>query len=187
MNNPVLKVIASRSSIRAYTSKKLTKEEIDTLKKAALCSPTALNKQTQRFFFITSSSLNQEIEEVVVKHFEEEGNQNILEHLSARNNKVLYDAPLFVVIAVDSKNLFGKIDAGIAVQTLALAAKSMGLESVILGFPAIAFEVSSKGKYFKEKLDFPEGYEYGIGIVIGYGDTQKEPHTYDFCHAITIE
>lgn len=43
--NEVLKTIKERSSIRAYTDEKLTKEEINAVITAALQAPTARNMQ----------------------------------------------------------------------------------------------------------------------------------------------
>ncbi|MBQ5488300.1 MAG: nitroreductase family protein, partial [Clostridia bacterium] len=53
MENTVLDTILARSSIRAYTGEPLTCEQLAALKAAALASPTAMNRQDQRFVFIT--------------------------------------------------------------------------------------------------------------------------------------
>ncbi len=185
MNNPVLDVIASRSSIRDYTPEPLTADEISALKQAALAAPTARNEQNQRFYFITSPALKDEIDKAVVDYFVAKGDQAVVDLLASRNNKVLYDAPLYVAIAIDTNNPYGKVDAGIAVQNLALAAKSMGLDSVILGFPGMAFQ-GAKGADLKKKLGFPDGFEYGIGISIGHAAKGKEPHQGNPEHIITI-
>ncbi len=181
MSNQVLDTIKSRSSIRAYTPEKLTEDQIAALKEAALASPTAMNKQSQRYYFITSPELKQTIEQATVQAFAQ--NSTISKHLASRNNKVLYDAPLFIVIAVEEQNAYGKVDAGIAVQNLALAAKSLGLDSVILGLPAAAFAQQT----IKEQTGFAAGYEYGVGIAIGYKAEGKEPHKVNFDHIIEIK
>ncbi len=180
MSNQVLNTIKSRSSIRAYTQEKLTEAQIAALKEAALASPTAMNKQSQRYYFITSPDLKQTIEQATVQAFAQD--KNMSQHLASRQNKVLYDAPLFIVIAVEQQNPYGKIDAGIAVQNLALAAKSLGLDSVILGLPAAAFAQQS----IKEQTGFLPGYEYGVGIAIGYKAMDKEPHQVNLEHIIEI-
>lgn len=51
--NEVLKAIAQRSSIRAYTAKKLTDTEIKTLITAGLQAPTARNMQEVHFRLLT--------------------------------------------------------------------------------------------------------------------------------------
>ena len=127
MKNAVLDAIFTRSSIRAYTPEKLTNEELDALKQAALASPTARNSQLQRYYFITCDKLNREIEQAVVDTMIAQG-----EYPAEKRDKckgaVLFEAPLLVVIAVRSDNSWGEVDAGIAVENLAIAAKSMGLD-----------------------------------------------------------
>lgn len=186
MKNSVLDVILSRSSIRAYADTPLTEEALSALKEAALASPTARNLQAQRYIFITNKAILAEIERIYVDHVVSSGDQEATDRLIARNYKVLYNAPLFVVVAIDPSNAYGKVDAGIAVENLALAAKSLGLDSVILGLPAFCFN-GERGADLRGKVSFPEGMVYGIGIAIGYPAMDKEPHETDSSHIICIK
>ncbi len=70
------------------------------------------------------------------------------------------------------------MDAGIAVENMALAAEDLGLGNLIIGciFDAIRGE---KKEYFSKALKFPENYEYEIAIAFGHKAMNKEPHTYD--------
>ena len=58
-------------------------------------------------------------------------------------------------------------------QSLAIAAKGMGLDSIILGLPRVAFEDRYDNKW-QEKLKFPPGHIYGISVAIGHGDEKFE-------------
>ncbi len=89
-----------------------------------------------------------------------------LEHNKSRNNKIFYDAPVVFVISMQENKA---MDVGIMAQSIAIAAKGMGLDSVILGFPRVSFEEKYQEKW-KQTLDFPEGYVYGISVAVGYGD-----------------
>jgi nitroreductase len=184
MKNCILDAISARSSIRAYTDTPLTEEELSALKTAALASPTARNTQTQRYLFITNKAILSEIEQAYIEHVAASGDEAAKERLASRNNKILYDAPLFVIVAIDPKGSFTKVDAGIAAQTLALAAKSLGLDSVILGLPAVSFE-SKRGPELREKMKFPPELAFGIGIAIGHRAMDKVPHESDPTHVIT--
>ncbi len=90
-------------------------------------------------------------------------------------NKIFFDAPLVIVISMEEEK---GMDVGILVQSLALAAKGMGLDSVILGFPRVSFD-SVFDKKWNEKLCFPENYVYGISIAIGYGDEEGRSRQVD--------
>ena len=185
LDNFVLETIARRSSIRAYLPKPLTQDQIAALKCTALASPTAVNAQSQRFIFITNYEVLASIEQAVVNRITESGDQSSIDRISSRNNKVLYDAPLFIIIAIDPNNAYGKVDAGIAVQNLALAAKSMGLDSVILGMPGMAF-TGEGSDILRAQTKFPLGLEYGIGIAIGYRAMDKSRHEYTLSHIIDV-
>ena len=70
------------------------------------------------------------------------------------------------------------LDAGIAVENIALAAEGLGLGSVIIGVIKGAMS-GEKKVYFSKALNFPENYEFEIAIAIGHKAVEKEPHEYD--------
>ena len=186
MENQTLKAIFERSSIRAYAKEPLAKDAVDTLKQVALSAPTAMNRQELRFFFITSQKMISQIERAAIASYKASGNKEVVDRIESRGNTLMYHAPLFVIVAINPHNCYAKIDAGIAVSHLAIAAKSMGLDSVILGLPSAAFN-GETGDDMKQKLGLPEGYEYAIGISIGQAAMQKSPHESDESHIIDVE
>ena len=64
--NEVIKTMLVRRSIRAYKDTKLTDEELFLLKQAALSAPTAMNRNDQRFAFVSDASVITRIENDVV-------------------------------------------------------------------------------------------------------------------------
>lgn len=170
----VLKAIESRSSTRGYTAEKLTEAELDTLLRAGLQAPTAANRQ--------------EIHITVV-----DGGAPILAELEAVKNAALdtvpphnfyYEAPTVLFLSGDAKMVWSPVDAGIAVENIALAAEGMGLGSLIIGCVRAALS-GEKKEYFAKALRFPEGYEYQVAIALGHKATSKEPHTYDMAKNVT--
>lgn len=184
MENQVLNAILTRSSIRAYKDEALTAEQLDALKKAALASPTAMNRQQQRFVFVTNSAVIEKIDRSVFEGIEKSGNTAFAERIKERGGKTLYAPPLLVLIFA-SENRYAPVDAGIAVENLAICAKSLGLDSVILGMPSLAFD-GAEGQRLAAELGVPEGYCFRIGISIGKKDTEKAPHEVDPAHIIEI-
>lgn len=178
--NQTLNAIFTRSSIRAYKDEPLTEEELKTLESVALATPTAMNRQSQRYFFVTDKQLIKDIE-VAVGEVIREGDEQMYKNFCERGGKVMYDAPLFVVVAIDQSGRFSRVDAGIAVGALAIAAQSMGLSSVILGMPRMAFE-GPRGKELSERIGIPEGLEFEIGIAIGHAAMEKPQHESDPNH-----
>ena len=184
-DNMVLDTIFARSSIRAYKDDPLTSEQISTLADAALASPTAMNAQKQRFYFITDKDFILEWERFVCEDIEKNSTDAMKQKMADRKGKVFYNAPLVVVIAVDNSGNFAQCDSGIAAAHLALAAKSMGLDSVILGLPKLAFK--EHGDRIREKLGMDDNLDFAIAVSIGYAAMDKAPHDTDSTHVIYID
>jgi nitroreductase len=162
MSNPVLNAIADRRSIRGYKLEQITNEQLDTILTAARQSPSARNKQPWHFTVVQNSD--------IIKEVNDEANK-ILE----RTDDIFFDAPTTIFISCDTSWKWGRLDSGIVVQTMALAAHSLGLGSVILGLPDAAF-TGPRGDYFHKLLKFPEEYKFAVAIAIGVPAITKEAH-----------
>ena len=75
-----------------------------------------------------------------------------------RNYDVFFGAPLVVFITLPEtpRSRFAEVDAGIAVENLALSAQGMGLGSVILGRPRDVLDGENR-KDWAQRLGFPGG------------------------------
>lgn len=184
MTNEVLETILKRSSIRAYSPEKLTDEELAALKTAALAAPTAMNRQEQRFVFVTDPDKLELLEKSIMDNIIRSGSVEFAERIKARGGRTTYWAPLVVIICSKPSH-FSRVDAGIAVENIALAAKSIGLDSVILGMPEGAFTCEG-GEALKEAMRFPEGYEFSIAIAVGHRAMDKAPHERNEEHVINV-
>ena len=175
--NTTIDTIMARRSIRAFKPDPLTKEQTDALINVAVTSPTAINSLNWHFSFIQNTDTILEFEKDIVDGIMNGEVERFKEKTKERGYKAVYDATLFVIISAKPSQ-YSHIDAGIAVQSLAIAAKSMGLESVILGLPKLVFD-SDKAEYWAKKLNFPEGHEFVISIAIGHGAMGGNEKTLD--------
>ena len=175
--NAIIDTIMTRRSIRAFTPEPITKEQTEALVNVAVTSPTARNTLNWHFSFIQNMDTILEFEKDIVVGIMNGEVEVLKERTKERGNKAVYDAPLLVVISAEPTQ-YSHIDAGIAVQSLAIAAKSMGLDSVILGLPALVFE-GPRADFWAEKLNFPKGNEFVISIAIGHGAMEGNPKTLD--------
>jgi nitroreductase len=154
MGNPVLSAIAERRSIRAYQDRKLGREEIDTLLTAAREAPSAANRQPWHFSVVQNQAILREINEEASRVMEKD------------QGDIFYKAPLAIFLSCDASSRWGRLDCGIAVENIALAAHALGLGSVILGRPEAAF-TGPRGAYFNQLLKFPEGHSFAVAIAVG--------------------
>lgn len=165
----VIEAIKERSSTRGYTSEPLTDAELQTLIHAGLQAPTAANKQEIHFTVLKGDN-------PILTELEEEKNR--LRNITVQEHNFYYEAPVVVILSADSSYKWSPLDAGIAVENMALASEDLGLGSLIIGciFDAMRGE---KKEYFSKALKFPDNYEYEIAIAFGHKAVNKEPHTYD--------
>lgn len=174
ISNDTIQYILGRSSIRAYQNKPLNKELIDLLKKSVLAAPTARNRQQLRYVFVTDQGIIEQIDERIF-HYCDPEMKTIMEERNS--SSFFYGAPLCVLIT-GKDTLWIDIDAGIAIQTLAIAAQSLGLSSVILGMPRLAFKKDDP-KNCRALLEIGEDEKFCIAIAIGYADMTKAPHPHN--------
>lgn len=172
----VTEAIRKRSSTRGYTDEPLTDEELNTLLHAGLQAPTAANRQEIHFTVLRDGN-------PVLAELEKEKNR--LRDISDPPHNFYYEAPIVVILSADSEFRWGALDAGIAVENMALAAEELGLGSLIIGciYDALRGE---KEAYFSRALELPEKYEYEIAIAFGHKAVSKEPHTYDAQAQVTF-
>lgn len=167
--NSIIEAIEKRSSTRGYTEEPLSEAQLSTLIQAGLQAPTAANKQEIHFTVLKG-------DHPVLKELEDE--KNLLRQIASPAHNFYYEAPTVVIISADSAYKWGSLDAGIAVENMALAAEGLGLGNLIIGCIRDAME-GGKKEYFAKSLQFPAGYEYKIAIAFGYKAVTKQPHTYD--------
>ncbi len=172
----VLETIAKRSSTRGYTADALTKDELDKLIEAGLQAPTGANKQEMHFTVLKGD--NPILAEI-------EAEKNALRGLDHVEHNFYYEAPTVIIISAEAGYKWSVVDAGIAVENIALLSEEMGLGNLIIGCIYDALH-GEKKKYFEEKLKLPEGYEFEIAIAVGHKAVTKEPHTYDASKQVTV-
>ncbi len=169
----VLKTIERRSSTRGYTAEKLTPAELDALITAGLQAPTATNRQELHFTVLPGDA-------PVLFDI-----QSAMGGRARPEKNFWYDAPTVIVISGEAGFRWTAVDAGIAVENIALAAEDLGLGNVILGCLKAAMDGNATGN-FARTLDFPEGYTFQIAIAVGRKSAEKEPHTYDREKQVTV-
>lgn len=169
----VLTAAASRSSTRDYTSEPLTEGELEALLTAGLQAPTATNRQELHFTVLRGDApILFEIQSVMGDRRRPEKN-------------FWYDAPTVILISGETSFGWTPIDAGIAVENIALTAEALGLGSVIIGCLKGAM-LGPDRERFAEALRFPQGYDFQIAIAVGRKASGKEPHGYDRARQVTV-
>ncbi|MBQ1457638.1 MAG: nitroreductase family protein [Butyrivibrio sp.] len=172
----VFEVIKERSSTRGYTEEKLSDAELNAVIEAGLHAPTATNRQELHFTVVSGD--NPVLTEI-------EAEKNLLRNLDKVEHNFYYEAPTVILISAEKGFRWSHVDAGIAVENMALAATELGLGNLIIGCIYDALH-GDKKDYFAKKLSLPEGYEFEIALAVGHKAVTKEPHTFDKDKQVTI-
>ena len=119
-----LDVIMTRTSIRAYTGDPISKEQLETILKAGMAAPTAMNGQPWRFVAVTDKA---KIQEVFGGGFRSEMFDNAAAVILVCGQTVSDGRP----------NMFWYEDCSAAAENILLAAHALGLGAVwTAGYPA---------------------------------------------------
>ncbi len=175
--NETLKTIAERYSCRDFSSAPLTDEQVKAIVDAALASPSAVNRQPWHVIMVTDKALIDEFNDEGMNVLAAAEDKSGYERIKQRGGKIFYNAPCMLVAASDG-SAYSLMDCGILSENVALAAHSLGLGSVICGMAGIPLN-GPNGEEWKKRLQFPEGYGFGIAVLIGTANSGKEPHEHD--------
>jgi nitroreductase len=176
--NPTLATIAARYSCRAYDARPPERDKLLAVAQAALCAPSGMNRQPWRIVVVTDKGFIEEMDTEGMRIISQWEDKAAYNRFMARGGSLFYDAPVMLVVA---KLPGTDADTGIVCQTIALAAHSVGLASVICGMAGVVLG-GEKGEKntFIQRLDLPEGYEFGMAVLVGYAkEGGGKPHVPD--------
>lgn len=158
--NAVIDNIMTRTSVRSYSDRQVSQEQIETLLRAAMAAPTAGNKQPWRFVVINDRSILDSISE------------------KFHSMHMAGNASVAVVMCGDTTATFegeGRDywiqDVSAASENLLLAAHAIGLGAVWCGI----YPVSERVGAFSTMLGLPGNIIPMACICIGYPDGLTEP------------
>ncbi|MBU0992223.1 MAG: nitroreductase family protein [Proteobacteria bacterium] len=162
----LINTIKERRSVRNFSEKNISEDILNHLLESVRWSPSWANTQCWEIIIIKDSTIRENLKNVI----------------SPKNpaTKSIISAPLlFAVcgkknsagfykdIAVTQLGDWMMFDLGIAVQSLCLAAHSLGLGTVIVG----SFDHAAAGKI----LQVPSGYETIVLVPAGYPEKIPSP------------
>ena len=161
-----IECIKRRRSIRKYKSKPIDHSIIDSIVSAASYSPSWKNTQITRYIAIEDSSIQDTIAERFTPSF---------------NSNIVKQAPMLIAVtfvkgrcgferdgsySTKKGDRWQMFDVGVSCQSFCLAAKELGLGTVIMGI----FDEDG----ISDLLHIPEDQELAALIAIGYPDMDPE-------------
>jgi len=185
-----MKEILERYSCRAYTGDALKENEIKAIADAALASPSGLNRQPWHIIIVTNKKLLDEMCAEGMQILKDKPDQTAYNRLMERGGTMFYNAPAMFLVATNVANMYNlsgvlhdnismeAVDLGIVCQNIALAAQHLELGNVICAMAGITINGPNKDKWYA-KLNIPQGFEFGMAVLVGKAKTTKPPHELD--------
>lgn len=160
--NAAIECIMTRSSVRAYSTREVSKGVVDTILMAGMAAPTAANQQAWEFVVVTEDSLKNRISEA----FE--------------YTKMVKDCAFAVVVCGNMDKLFPgdmrdggfwSLDCSAASENMLLAAHALGLGGVWCGI----YPLEEREKTLAGILELPTNLRPLNVLSFGYPSAATTP------------
>ncbi len=146
--NPVLKAIYSRRSVRDYTDEPVDDKIIREIIKAGMWAPSGLNNQPWRFAIVKDPNLKAKFEPLT------------------KYSRIIKGAAVLLPVFVDKEAMYHPVKdhqaIGACLQNMLLAIHSLGLGGVWLG------EILKSDKEIRELLGLGDNLELMAVIALGH-------------------
>jgi nitroreductase len=179
-DNPVIKAIMNRRSIRKYLDKPVEHEKLAVIAECGINAPSSGNKQPWLLRVVEDQELLAEINQVYVK-------VNAQQIRRDKNFKNMFrNAPNIIVVCSPRKG-DGEEEAGMLAENMMLAAHSLGLGTCCLGGIVRFLSSNNQAEFFLDELNIPVDYKINFIIAIGYPDEEPAAKLRDTSKIMYIE
>ena len=165
MGNQVIETIMARRSVRQYTDEAVPREILQQIAECGVNAPNAMNSQNWEVRIIDDP----EWFNGATKAMPAGPDSNDPNFRNAFRNATAAIA----VACPDDPSGMALINVGLLGENVCLAAKSLGIGSVVMAGPVMSLTSQPAAKPYLDKLNFSEGYK--LRIIIGLGYPAEDP------------
>lgn len=178
----LMDIIKARHSIRKYTDKQISREDLEVILEAGNYAPNAGGGQRSMMVAVHNAELAAKIGRMNLAKFDRSkllGGYVSKEQPSSIDDPTIkngfYDAPTVVAIFCQNGFSFRVADAFCMAENMVLQATELGISSCIISRGEETF-VSDAGQQLLSEWDVPENYSAVCFVILGYIDGEQ-PHT----------
>lgn len=175
-------IIMARHSIRKYTDKQISREDLELILEAGNYAPNAGGGQRSMIVAVHNSELTAKIGRMNLAKFDR--SRLIGSYVSKEQPSVIddptmkngfYGAPTVAVIFCQNGFAFRVADAFCIAENMLLQATELGISSCIISRGEETF-LSDEGQALLKEWGVPENYSAVCFVILGYIDGEQ-PHT----------
>lgn len=178
----LMDLIKARHSIRKYTDRQISREDMEKILEAGNFAPNAGGGQRSMMVGIRNKELTTKIGIMNLTKFDRsklagayvsKEQPSVIDDSTMKNG--FYGAPGVVAIFGQNHFLFREADAFCCAENMTLQATELGLASCIISRGAETF-ISPEGQELLKEWEIPENYSAICFVILGYLDGEQ-PHT----------
>ena len=178
----LMDLIKARHSIRKYTDRQISREDMAKILEAGNFAPNAGGGQRSMMVGIRNKELTTKIGIMNLAKFDRsklagayvsKEQPSVIDDSTMKNG--FYGAPSVVTIFGQNHFLFREADAFCCAENMILQATELGLASCIISRGAETF-ISPEGQELLKEWEIPENYSAICFVILGYLDGEQ-PHT----------
>ncbi len=175
MTNPVIENIMARRSVRHYTDQAVSRELLQQIAECGVNAPNAMNHQQWEVRIIDSQEYFDGLTQVL-----KEKSPYPMGDDDPKFRNCLRNATAAIAVACpDDESGMCLINVGLLCENVCLAAKSLGLGSVVMAGPVMMINSIPEAKPFLDRLNFSEGYKLRVIVGLGYPDEEPQARPRD--------
>ena len=177
----LMDIIKARHSIRKYTDKQISRDDLEKILEAGNYAPNAGGGQRSMMVAIHNKEMTTYVGKLNMAHFDRthlagsyvsKEQPSTIDDPSIKNG--FYDAPTVVCVFCQDNFLFKTADAFCMMENMILQATELGIASCIVSRGYETFS-SEEGKKLMEEWGVPEGYVCQGFVILGYINGEQ-PH-----------
>ena len=178
----LMDIIKKRHSIRKYTNKQISRNDLETILEAGNYAPNAGGGQRSIIVAVHNAELSKKLGMMNMSAFDR--SRLVGNHVSKEQPSVIddpkikngfYDEPTVICIFGQNNFLFRDADAFCIAENIVLQATELDISSCIVSRGAETF-ANNFGKQLLKEWEIPENYGCICFVVLGYIDGEI-PHT----------
>ena len=165
MENEILKNIKSRRSIRSYSDKQISDNDLKTILEAAVNAPSGMNYQTWHFTAIQNKEILVELNSHIKGAFAKSDDKHLQERGHNQTYCCYYHAPTLIIVSNEPTQWWAAMDCACAMENMFLTATSLGLASCWINQLGTTCDDNEVRSYISS-LGVPENHKV-FGCKIG--------------------
>ena len=167
--NEVLENIKARRSVRAYTDRQVSEEDLQAILETATFAPSGMHLETWHFTAIQNVDKLAELNERIKGAFAKSDEPKLQERGHSKAYCCYYHAPTLVIVSNEPTQWWAGMDCAWAIENMFLAAHSLGIGSCWINQLGTTCD-DPEVREFISSLGVPENHKVYGCVALGYAD-----------------